>query len=428
MGTSTKVNPLFAPGIIAAPFSADPVAGHSLVNWADFNLFQAILGGEGGYHDESDILPTRTTDGVDINALWSDYQAVLAVYNQRRQTLIDILTYPVSQLIENVPVVGDAEFEIASEYGVPKASRIGVDYVQMAYDFTDYDAAIRYTWRFLRDADRRQVDAVHQAMLDADRRLVFRKVMEAVFDNRNRNTDINHQNYKVYPLYNADGMVPPPYKNTTFSGTHSHYMTSNTAAGGGGYTLIDSGDLEDAYENISHHGYNRENGTTFVAILNSREMKEVRKFRAGAVNNNTVTANYDFIPAPTQPTMIVPNEAGLLGSRPPATWNGLPVTGSYADILLIEEDYIPAGYFMMFGTGGSGNLQNIVGLREHANPAYRGLRLLPGNQQRYPLVDSYYSRGFGTGVRQRGGAVVMQLVAGTTYTTPAAYTMGGGLV
>jgi hypothetical protein len=196
----------------------------------------------------------------------------------------------------------------------------------------------------------------------------------------------------------------------------------------GGYTLLDSGDLDDMLEHIQHHGYNRENGTNFIAIMNGREMKEARKFKAGVANNHGAIANYDFIPSPTQPTMIVPNEAGLLGERPPATWNGLPVSGSYGDILLIEEAYIPPGYVLMFGTGGVANLQNLVGIREHANPAYRGLRLLPGNQQRYPLVDSYYSRGFGTGVRQRGAGVIMQLVAGTTYTVPNQYKRGTGLV
>jgi hypothetical protein len=69
-----------------------------------------------------------------------------------------------------------------------------------------------------------------------------------------------------------------------------------------------------------------------------------------------------------------------------------------------------------------------VGLREHANPAYRGLRLLPGNQQRYPLIDSYYARAFGTGVRQRGGAVVMQVTLNNTYTPPTSYTNNGVLV
>lgn len=440
--TVIERNPLFKAGIIAAPFASDPAAGHTLVDWEEFNLFQGIIGGEGGYHSEADILPDRTADGVDLNSLWDDYRAVLDVYNQRRQALVDLLTYPVTQLIENVPVVGDAEFEEASEYGIPKSSRIGVDYIQMAYDFRDYDAAIRYTWKFLRDADQRQVDAVHQAMLDADRRLIFRKVMEALFDDRGRTADINHQNYNVYPLYNGDAMVPPPYKNIVHTAPHNHYLVSGAAADGVlGYTLLDSQDVEDMYEHLAHHGYNRESQTTIVLMLNSRDSKEVRSWHAGVENNNGAVATFDFIPAANQPTLIVPNEAGLLGERPPNTWNGMPVIGSYGNILIIEEDYVPAGYALMFGSGGAANLRNIVGFREHANPAYRGLRLVPGNQQRYPLIDSYYSRGFGTGIRQRGGAVIMQLhEIGTgpnaaqgapdvlDYGPPTQYTRGGGYV
>lgn len=441
--TTISRSPLFKPGIIAAPFASEPAAGMQLVNWEEYNLFQKISGGEGGYHSEADILPDRTADGVDLNSLWDDYRAVLDVYNQRRQTLIDLLTYQVTQLIENVPVVGDAEFEEASEYGVPKSSRIGVNYVQMAYDFKDWDAAIRYTWKYLRDADARAVDAVHQAMLDADRKLIFRKVMEAIFDDRGRTTDINRQNYSVYPLYNGDAMIPPPYKNTVHVAPHNHYLVSGGAdagAGYSGYAKMDSGDIDDMYDHLAHHGYNRESGTQIVALMNSREMKEFRKFRAGVVNNNGATALFDFIPAANQPTLIVPNEAGLLGERPPTTWNGLPVVGSYGNILGIEEDYIPAGYALMFGTGGSGDAQNLVGFREHANPAYRGLRLLPGNQQRYPLIDSYYSRGFGTGVRQRGAGVITQFhPIGTgplanavgpvlDYGIPAQYKRGSGTV
>jgi hypothetical protein len=51
----------------------------------------------------------------------------------------------------------------------------------------------------------------------------------------------------------------------------------------------------------------------------------------------------------------------------------------------------------------------------------RGLRLVKGAVPDYPLIDSYYQRGFGTGVRQRGGGVVMQVTASGTYTIPAAY-------
>ena len=110
---------------------------------------------------------------------------------------------------------------------------------------------------------------------------------------------------------------------------------------------------------------------------NKAEIQEIRKFRLGVANNNSVVANYDFIPAPNQPAVIVPNAEGLLGSLPPSDFRGLRVTGSYADILIVEEPMIPAGYFLLLASGGAGNLMNLVGFREHANPAYRGLRLLP---------------------------------------------------
>lgn len=97
------------------------------------------------------------------------------------------------------------------------------------------------------------------------------------------------------------------------------------------------------------------------------------------------------------------------------------VIGSYGPALIIEEDYIPAGYFVTLGSGGEGDLRNPVGIREHANPALRGLRLLPGNQSGYPLIDATYSRGLGTGIRQRGAGVVVQVVASTTYTIPTQY-------
>lgn len=372
-----------------------------------------------GYNTEGDVV-TVTADGRDLNAMWAEFQLTLQIFNERRQQLINLLTFPVTTLIEDVPQVGDAEFEMATEFGEPVGIRTALTYFSLGYDFHDYDMAVRYTWKFLRDADARHVEAIHQQALNADNRLVFRKVMEAIFDSANRATNIRQQNIPVYPLYNADGTVPPTYKNNVFSGTHSHYMVSNAAT-------LDSGDFEALYENIAEHGFGQENGSVFVCMAPRALVKEMRKWKAGEVNQNTVEANYDFIPSPSQPALIVPNEEGLIGSRPPAVWNGLPVVGSYMNVLIIEEDYIPSGYMFMFATGGAGNLQNIVGLREHANPAHRGLRLLPGNNQRYPLVDSYYSRGFGTGIRQRGGAAVMQIKASGSYDIPTQYKRGGGL-
>lgn len=378
-----------------------------------------VRGAEYGTNTQGDLV-TVTSDGRDLNAMWGEFQATLGIFNERRQQLVNLMTFPVTSLIEDVPQVGEAEFEMATEFGEPVGTRVGLSYFSLGYDFHDYDVATRFTWKFLRDADARQVEAIHTQVLNADNRLVFRKVMEALFDNRNRAADIRGTNVPVYSLYNADGTVPPKYKNNTFVGTHSHYVVSGAA-------LVDSEDLENAYENVAEHGYGLENGTVFVVMAPKAMVKEIRKFKVGVVNNNGAVANYDFIPSATQPTLIVPNAEGLLGSRPPSSWNGLAVVGSYGDMLIIEEEYIPAGYFLTLGSGGAGNLQNPVGLREHANPQYQGLRLLPGNNQRYPLIESYYSRGFGTGIRQRAGAVITQVKAAGTYDIPTVYRRGGGL-
>lgn len=400
--------------------STSTFADNGLLTGKDLKMAGSLwnrlpFGGEdtsGGYGTEGDIVYT-TSDGTDINALWEEAQQALAVWNAGRSKLVDILTFPVVNEIESVPQVGEAAFEVATEFGEPQGERLKLGYFQLGFDFEDYDRATRFTWKALRDMDARQVRAVNNALLQADEKLIFKQTMAAIFDNTNRETDIRNKAYKVYPLYNGDGTVPPAYRGNTFSGTHSHYLSS-------GNTAIDSGDLEDAYEHIAEHGYSIEAGTQIAVLMNRKQLKDVRHWRMGEVSANSVTANYDFVPSRNQPAQFLDTPTGLLGNLPPDTWNGLRVYGSYGDMLLIEEPFMPEDYFLAFGTGGTGNLQNLVGLREHKNPIYRGLRIMPGNDQRYPLIESYYARAFGTGIRQRGGAVVMKIGSGA-YTVPEKY-------
>lgn len=91
------------------------------------------------------------------------------------------------------------------------------------------------------------------------------------------------------------------------------------------------------------------------------------------------------------------------------------------DARVIESMFVPSGYVSMVASGGPNSDRNVVGLREHPNPAYRGLRLIPGGQQRYPLVESFYAQSLGVGVRRRGAAAVMQLTPDETYTAPTGW-------
>lgn len=366
-------------------------------------------------------LVTVTSDGVDLNALWNSFAESINIYNEAMDDLIAALTYPVTVPVEPVVQIGETTFEEATEMGIPRGAGLPIEVFQMGYDLRHYDKRTAYTWMFLAEADARQVEAIHESILWADKRLVFKKVMEALFDNRTRRANIRNQAYNVYPLYNGEGVAPPRFKNNTFTESHSHYVVSGNSA-------IDSSDVEDLMELIAEHGYSPQAGTSFLLLANKAETDVIRQFRRGVVNNNSQSAGYDFIPSPTQPAMMLPNAEGLLGNQPAPTFGNMAVIGSYGFWNIVEEDYIPPGYLVGIGYGGRFNLGNPVGLRQHANPAMQGLRIIPGNQQRYPLIDGFYARSFGSGIRQRGGAAIMQIKASGDYEIPTVYKRGSGFL
>lgn len=403
-------------------YTREPISGLLRPDLHRLGLLAPIGGGapggtNTGAHTHGDVVQ-RLADGTDPNDLWAEFQATLDAWNASRQAIIDFLTYPVTQQIESVGQGVTVDFELASEFGVPVAVREALQHFSMGYTLDWYDLATRFTWRFLLDSDARQVEAVHQAVLEADNRLIFTKVMNAIFRNTNRTATINNQNYNVYALYNADGTVPPAYKTNTFNGSHTHYKVSNAAS-------VDSGDVEEMIDDLRSHGYGDNEGSRIVIMVNKAQGDVIRTFRFGQTNNNAAVAKYDFIPAQGTSPLIIPNAlqgAGLLGgNQPPGTIDGMTVIGSYGPAFIVQEDYIPAGYLLAFATGGTANLNNPVGLREHANPAARGLQLVQGPVAQYPLQESYYRRGFGTGIRQRGAAFVTQVKASGSYDIPAAY-------
>jgi hypothetical protein len=365
---------------------------------------------EYGYNTEGDVL-TMTLDGRDLNEIWADFNASILRWNAGRDLMVSALTFEVTFPVEDVPQVANVDFEEASEFGVPKGVRGGA-YFSLGYDFKWYDVGEKFTWKYLAEATSGQVESVHNAVLEADNRLLFRKVMRAIFSNVNRTADIRNQSFNVYALYNADGTVPPPYEFTTFDGTHNHYLVSGAAT-------VTFGDLDEMEEHLVHHGYGRQAGSQMILMVNRVQLATIRTFRVAT------GASYDFVPGNGQAPWLLPTNTGGVvfpqGSAIPSQVNGMPVAGAYGPWIIVETGYVPAGYMLGFASGGINNAGNLVGLREHQNPALRGLRQVKGREPDYPLIDSYYNRGFGTGIRQRGAGVVMQIKASGTYDIPTVY-------
>lgn len=377
-----------------------------------------------GYSARADLL-TRTRDGQDLNAIWDAYAAALADFNAGRQPLIDLLSSRVNGIIDEVTNPGTERFEQATEFGIPQSIRPAPTVVSRAYPFTWYDLRQGYTWRFLQKSTAQQLDAVMNVALEAENALVFEQVTKSLFNNANRTALIDGITtpFTVVALYNADGSYIPPYKGQTFSGSHTHYLSSGSNSG---QVAFDPQDFLDTAGTVEHHGYTRANGYNVIFLMNpadaaSSVVKYVRNQAFVSGGAATVTSLYDFIPTQaTNQSLLLPPGYTLVGGLAPNSFAGLDVTGSWGPYLILQDYQIPAGYLMAAATAGNSSNLNIVGIREDENPALQGLVLKPGNNNAYPLIDSYFIRGLGAGVRQRGAAAIMKLDAsGGAYTVPA---------
>jgi hypothetical protein len=369
-------------------------------------FYPGMAGGDRGIQTEGDAL-TTTADGRDLNDLWTEFQRVLATWNDQRQAIVTFLTFPVDEQVENVPQVPTVDFEEASEFGEPKRIR-GISYFSFGYDHKWYDIGIGYTWKYLLKASAAQLQAVQNQVLEADNRLVFSRVLRAIFNNINRTVTLDTgTTYNVYPFYNNDGTTPPPWKNTTHTSTHQHYLTSGGAAPGG----YDAADIASLETHLTHHGYGAVQGSRLVLMFNSANSGPIK-----AATRPTWT--YDFIPSTSQPPWLA--TTGVQGGGQPAGGlAGLNVVGSYGNFIVIEDDWMPANYILTFATGGTEAADNPIGVYE--NPRARGLRLVKGREPDYPLINSFYNRGVGTGVRKRGAGAVMFIDAGASYVIPTSY-------
>lgn len=380
-----------------------------------------------GYNVAADIL-TKTRDGQDLNAIWAAYTAALDAFNATRQPLIDLLSFTTDTIIEDLVQPGQERFERASEFGIPKSIRPAPAPTARAYPFEWWDTRNAYTFQFLAGgpsnsagATQAQLDAVLSQVMEADNQLQFDLTMKALFNNANRSTLIDGASYTVTALYNADGSYIPPYKGTTFTpGSHTHYSNTGSAQA----WIFDPNDVLAVARLVEEHGYTRANGYNIVILMNPTDANStvVSYVRNQAFSTSTVVSLYDFIPSQGQNFAVqLPPGYTLVGGLAPNSFAGIDVVGSWGPYLIAVDAQIPAGYMVAVAIRGGNQKTNVVGLREHSSPTFRGLVLKPGNNANYPLIDSMFIRGLGSAIGPRGAAAIMQNAAAYSVPTSMAW-------
>lgn len=377
-----------------------------------------------GYSAKADIL-TRTRDGQDLNAIWDAYNDALDAFNDARQPLIDLLSSSVNGIVDEAGAPGTERFELATEFGIPQSIRPAPAVTSRAYPFDWYDLRQGYTWRFLSKATTQQLDAVMQMALEAENALVFEQVTKSLFNNANRTATLDGvaTPFTVVALYNADGSYIPPYRGQTFAGSHNHYLSSGANTG---QVAFDPQDFLDLAATIEHHGFTRSQGYNIIFLMNPADatasvVRYVRNQTFVSGGAATVVSLYDFIPTTASNlSLLLPPGYTLAGGLAPQQFAGLEVVGTWGPYMFIQDYQIPVGYVVAAATAGQSSQLNIIGIREDEQPSLQGLILKPGNNNAYPLIDSFFIRGLGAGVRQRGAAAIMKLDAtGGAYTVPA---------
>jgi len=318
-----------------------------------------------------------TSDFIDPNELWRDYQDSLEDYNQTSNGLVDLLTFRTTDKTFSV-LQGAYEFEDYADYTLPDSQDLS--YLELSIGIKDYDLRYAFTWARILESTSSELDGRHSAALQADTRLILKQVVRAALTKEG----LTLGGVTSPAFYNADGTVPPTVKNTTFSGSHQHYLASTGAS-------LAQGDLDRIEADLVHHGFI----TDLVLLVNRANIATVKGFSG-------------FVPAAAEVHDV--KWTNLVGD---------PYFGSYSRMSLLEEDWLPAGYLFAFSAqGGPNSQQNPIAFRESINPSARGLILQRGNNPEYPLADSFYYRKFGVGVRQRGNGVAMFITGGGTYTSP----------
>jgi hypothetical protein len=362
-----------------------------------------------GFNERAGVF-AQAADGTDLNDYWDEVQRAIAIRNARRDYLINFLTFPVTDLVDEVILPGQSgDFEKMSEYGQPKGLRTSVNRRWRGYDFDFYDLAVRYTNMFLADADRRQLETITKSALEADNRLRYSLIMRRLFSPLNSTGFAdNNLPVTVYAFYNGDGEVPPVYDTYTHTGTHNHYVTSQSLATTATLTPAVVDEME---AHLAHHGYEYNKGYRYVLLVNRQEETIVRQWKVAG------GADWDFIPDPGGygGGVILPAEQTRIVGQPQGSIPGQ--TGTYGPWHVVKMNEIPAGYMVGLVSGGPDGIGNPIGIREHRNAAYRGLKLIPGQRSDYPLNDSFYQRG----IRHRGAGILTQVTGSATYTVPAAY-------
>lgn len=357
-----------------------------------------------GNYDSRDLVrPVLEVGQADI---YKQIREVLAAYEETTNAVIGTLADRGTTITENYAYgAGGGFLQPSAEFGQRLATRVEYGEFQVGYPIARYSDRAMFTPEYLLRATVADVQAKTVDALIKDQNTLWRGVVAAMFDNTNYSfvdpADIGggQGTLGVKRLFNADSSEGHIFVNgvQVDIGTLNHYKTSgsgsfNTAA----FTL--------AKTTLKDVGL----GSDVVYFISEADELTVRALAdfIPVDPDNGLTIAYNPLLQPTRSIVKNPKAIGVIKNL--------------GEVVMLS--FIPTGYIVAMDR----NADKPVFIRESDLAELRGFKLtgdevvsensvLDGPN---PMLNKYWSRIFGAGVRNRANAVVVQITASGSYTAP----------
>lgn len=345
-----------------------------------------------GFNDTRDL--TTTTDGVPFLRMYDDIQAALNDYNSNEGFLRTNLTFTTTdEKIKEGLNQNQMQFQRSAEYGRPDRQRISQAERERYIPLEDFDLGLGFTRKYLALASSSQIALQVDEATRADQELIIRSIMQQLL--RTENLTNGSVYYKAF--WNADGDAPPRYVDTTFTGTHTHYLTSATVT----LALIQSMRLK-----LVEHG-----------LDTSRELW------INSAQQTAVEALTGYVPVLSRDQLLITNSNPFNATNQEiALVDPTQFIGVIEGFRVRVYSWMPAGYMFAYDAA-PGGLGKPLAWREYPVASLRGLQLFNEDPNAtFPLINSFFFRGFGLAALDRNNGVAAQVTAGA-YTTPTILTI-----
>lgn len=313
----------------------------------------------------------------DQTRLLQDIRDGLSQYNMQVDPLIETYCEPTVREVLRVSQMS-LTTETEADGGTPNDQR--AVYRLLSTRFKSFVRRSTFTQQGIEDALPSDIDATVRQHVIADRELLSQSFFHAAMTSHGTANTIGTAS--VVGFYNGETDVPD-FESSSFNGTSQvHYVgTANATLG--------RAEVQTLQQLIQNKGYGRGNGmlTMFVNTAQTDDIVAIQDPGSGVVTGT--------------PERVRAIDSGV--------WNtGIRVNG----VNVVVNNNVPAGYVLMLAS----DVKPLV-IREHVNPAVRGMMLHEGPNNLYPLVNSTFRRRFGMSVQHMGAGACLRL-GNATWASP----------